>query len=164
MTLFKAARHWRDVPPDPRKWNGWPRWKRSLKVYCRSGTAYLKSSTRLAIDDDSEIGNEGAAGRSWFTNAQCIVSGLPAWPNPTPADPENDPVCRDYAQRGFMTVKKAASLNVRSRSVSAHVVRTRAGERWGVVVFDSREPEGVSQDAPTALLMELTAYLLTRFV
>jgi hypothetical protein len=164
VTLFRARRHWRDLPLNPRKWWRWPpihAWKRALSIHCRSGTAYQLSPTRLHIDDEDEHANEGIAGRAWFTDAQCIVTDMPEWPTAC-ADPGNNPTCAAYANMGYLSVQRAAGLRVKSRSIGAHVIRRAAGVRWGVVVFDSREAKGVSPEKKP--LMELTAYLLTQLV
>ena len=166
VTLFRAGKHWRDFPANPFTWRGWPsrQWRRSLQLFSRSGTAYQRSTIRLCIDDEHEEANQGVAGRAWFTDAQRTVSDLPEWPVPTPPNPANDPVCVEYASKGFMSVENAAKVRVKSRSICAHVVRTKSGERWGVLVLDSRDPKGVAATAERAAIVELSALLLTQLV
>ena len=158
VTLFKARRHLRDLGLNPLNWKNW---KRALSVQCRSGTTYQHSSMRLRIDDDNEAANEGVAGRAWFTNAAVTVS-LPEWPED--ATGSDDPRCVEYARLGFMSVKTASSVTVKSRSLSAHVVRTKTGVRWGVLVFDSRDPNGVSNQPERRHIMELSAHLLSQLL
>jgi hypothetical protein len=158
VTLFRARKRLRDLDllhPG--------RWKPSLTIYCRSGTAYQKSSTRMAIDDEDENANEGVAGRAWFLNGQCTVSDLPEWPT-APGDAMENPVCQEHAAKGRLSVTQAAALKVKSRSLGAHVVRTTTGARWGVVVFDSRDANGVSEAPEKKALLELTAILLSQLV
>jgi hypothetical protein len=157
VTLFRARCYFRDLPL--KFW----KWQRSLRVYCRSGTQYQHSRVRLWINDDDEFANEGVAGRAWFTNAVCTVPDLPEWPAGCP-DPTADPICVEYAKQGFMTVAQAASVSVKSRSVSAHVVRTKTGEKWGVLVFDSRDPQGVADLPERKHIIELCAHLLSQLV
>lgn len=62
-----------------------------------------------------------------------------------------------------MRLETCGKIRVKSRSVTASVVR-RAGERWGVVVFDSRDPQGVAQVPEKTAVVELTAFLLSQIV
>jgi hypothetical protein len=161
VTLLRPRRHIADAPRNPFKDRTW---RRRLRMYCRSGTQFQQSRTRFLVDDNDELANEGIAGRAWFTNAQAMAVNLPEWPNPTPPDPSADATCMAYAAAGSLPVRSAAALKVHSRSVHATVVRTKAGERWGVVVFDSREPDGVSDAPEKQALVNLTASLLTQMV
>jgi hypothetical protein len=162
VTLFRARRHLRDLLLNPANavTSGWPR---ALGVYCRSGTAYQRSRTRLRIDDENEAANEGVAGRAWFTNAAWTVSDLPEWPDRC-TNPAVEPNCSDYAEKGFMSVPKADSVAVKSRSLSAHVVRTKTGQKWGVLVFDSRHPQGVADLPERKHIIELSAHLLSQLL
>jgi hypothetical protein len=162
VTLFRARRHWRDFPL-LNFWNYRVLWKPALRMQSRSGTAYQRSAPRLAIDDEDEDGNDGVAGRAWFANAEWTVVDLPEWPVPEPPDPLNDARCLAYSTQGCMRVHTCATIKVKSRSVTASVVR-KAGERWGVVVFDSRDPRGVSDAPPKKAVVQLTAFLLSQIV
>lgn len=166
VTLFRARRHFRDFPLRVWAWRTWPwhLWKRSLRIHCRSGTAYQRSATRWRVDDEDELANEGVAGRIWFTNAAYGVEDLPEWPDPTPPNPSTDGTCQQYARRCHLSVERAAMLNVKSRSVGGSIVRSSRGARWGVVVFDSRDPRGVSNEAVKVEMMGLTAHLLGQLV
>lgn len=151
VTLFKASRR-RSVPGA------------YLKIFARSGTAFQRSDTRLLIDDERLDGNEGVAARAWFTNAQATVVNLPAWPEHPNPDHLNDPLCNEYATKGLIPINKAARLTVKSRSIDATVVRKPSGERWGVLVLDSQEPDGISDSPEKKALVALTADLLTRML
>jgi hypothetical protein len=164
VSLFEARRRWRDLPQAlfllvrQHRWH----WKQTLVLTCRSGTAYQFTATELQIDDEEEAVNQGVAGRAWFTNAAATVSDLPEWAGD--GEPGADLVRRTYAERGFLTVEKAAAVKVKSRSLGAHVVRTRTGDRWGVIVFDSRHPAGISDDLAKKNIMELSAHLLSQLL
>lgn len=136
---------------------------RSLRLYARSGTAYSKSPRRFRIDDNNEGMNEGVAGRAWFINGKTPVVPLPEWPNGI-EDPESDQTCRDYASGGFISVAQAADLRVKSRCLQATVVRKKTGERWGVLVFDSRDPDKVSSNQEQSVLVDVTVALLTHLL
>lgn len=162
VTLFQARRHFRDFP-FLKLWQYRSLWKPALRMQSRSGTAYQRSAPRLAIDDENEAGNDGVAGRAWFANAEWIAVDLPEWPDPEPADPSCNETCIDYATKGYMRVQTCAKIKVKSRSVTASVVR-KAGDRWGVVVFDSRDPNGVSEIPEKTAVVKLTAFLLSQIV
>lgn len=135
-----------------------------LKVFARSGTAYQKSRTWFRINDESSdpSANEGVAGRAWFTNSQITVTDLPLWPNA--GNPSKDAECQRYARDGFLSLETAARLEIKSRSISATVVRNRAGQRWGVLVLDSQEPDGISMTSEKDAMFSLVADLVARHV
>ena len=124
-----------------------------LKLYVRAGTSYQKSSASFPIDDDAEESNQGVAGRAWFKNGIVSVLDLPAWPEG--AKPEHDPDCKVYCQKGFISVGAAKMLQIKSRSISAAVIRTRTGRRCGVIVIDSRDPQGASLSTQRKSLINL---------
>ena len=161
VTLFKARRHLRDLG-----FLNSDGWKRRLRVFARSGTAYQQSKTLFRVDDENEEQNEGIAGRAWFINAQCTVCDLPEWPNGSTAgaDPGVGEARSTYARKSYLSADKAGRLNVKSRSIGAHVVRHRTGDRWGVLVFDSKEPNGLSDRPEKVALMRLTSVLLQELV
>lgn len=150
VTLFKAYGRFRYVP--------WGR-LRFLRVYARSGTRYQQSATCFEIDDESESGNQGVAGRAWFTDAQATVADLPCWPDSVVRG--NDKICQKYAKDGNITIELANNLGIKSRSISATVVRNKSGERWGVLVLDSREPAGVALNQEKKAMVALVADLLS---
>lgn len=123
VTLFKANRK-----------------QTELEAVCRSGTQYPRGIQPLLISDDNEAGNEGIAGQAWFTNSTVVRTDLPDCPVPCLAD---DHDCAQYASQGLLPISKAAKLHVRSRSLLATPVRDRTGARWGVLVLDSRRPDGI---------------------
>jgi hypothetical protein len=163
VTLFRARRYWRDIPFTFQVWQINARWKPKLRMRCRSGTAYQRSTHPLSLDDENESGNEGVAGRAYFANGVIVAPDLLEWPVPEPADPAADPACVAYATQGFMSIESCRRVRIKSRSVTASVVR-KAGARWGVVVFDSREPQGAGQAPEKNAVLKLTAFLLGQMV
>lgn len=147
VTLFKAGPWWKTR-------------KTRLEIYERSGTAFAHSRTWFSVSDEDEPANQGAAGRAWFVNAQVTITDLPEWPQ-DPADSALG-VKKVYADRGWLPVQKAEQLTVKSRSVDATVLRESSGRRWGVLVVDSREPQGVSDSEEKRALVALAADLLMR--
>jgi hypothetical protein len=111
-----------------------------LLAVCRSGSQFQRNIQPLAISDDVEVANEGVAGLAWFTDSTVMRAQLPAPPESWDAE---DPACQEYASQGLMPIDKAGRLNVRSRSILATPIRDSKGTRWGVLVLDSRAPDGV---------------------
>jgi hypothetical protein len=134
-----------------------------LQVFARSGTAYQRSKTYLRIDDENENRNEGIAGKAWFINASASVYDLPSWPE-TWSSGTDFARRKEYAERGLLSVEKAASLNVKSRSITATVVRTATGRKWGVLVLDSRDPAGILNVPEKKALAELSAEIMRNMV
>jgi len=148
ITLFKACKVWFGR-------------RQYLKIFSRSGSIHLRSRTRLPIDPEGEEGNEGVGGRAWYTDALLVRPGLPEWPaTPNPA-PKQDPTCQEYSRQGLMSVDAAARLRIKSRSFAATVVRNGGGEKWGALVLDSRDPQGVSGAPEKMAIVRLCADLLT---
>lgn len=133
-------------------------------MFARSGTAYHRSRTFLRINDEVETANEGLAGKAWFINATVTQLNLPAWPDANRAISSDWSSRKEYAERGFLTVDKAEGLNVKSRSVTATVVRSAIGKKWGVLVLDSRDPQGVSDAPDKKALMDLAADIMSNVV
>lgn len=116
--------------------------QRKLKRYCRSGTQWQRSGTSFKISDDNEHANEGVAGQAWFSDAT-VSAQLPAPTNPWD---DNHADCIAYAEAGYLLARKACDLNVKSRSILATPVRDTKGARWGILVLDSRTPNGLKAD------------------
>lgn len=76
----------------------------------------------------------------------------------------NDQSCKDYCEKGYVSYQTALNLDVQSRSVVAVVVRNKAGERWGVLVLDSREPNGTSLSHSRRAMINLVGQVLTNHV
>jgi hypothetical protein len=143
VTLFKACRN----PFTNSKY---------LKVYVRSGTQGQKSKTCFRIHDDEEDKNEGIVGHAYFKNGDAFVVDLPIW-----TEASNGKANRKYAERGRISPEKAANLGIKSRSISAVVVRARSGQIWGVLAIDSQDPQGALLTPPKQALVNLTTQLLT---
>lgn len=111
-----------------------------LTAVCRSGTQFPRGTQPLGISDDAEAANEGIAGWAWFTDSTATRLNLPECPTPCVA---GDATCERYAREGRMPIEKARKLHVRSLSLLATPIRDRSGHRWGVLVLDSRRPDGI---------------------
>jgi hypothetical protein len=113
-----------------------------LEAVCRSGHLYPKGIQPLRISINDEAANEGVAGWAWVTDSTVYRTDLPEVPNPWS---DGDPVCQQYAKDGLLPMQKAQKLRVKSRSVVATPVRRPDGAVWGVLVLDSRRPDGIDR-------------------
>ncbi|HHK40947.1 MAG TPA: hypothetical protein ENJ50_00895 [Planctomycetaceae bacterium] len=52
---------------------------------------------------------------------------------------------REYARRGFDTEENVKRFRYPARSIGAWMI-LRRGERWGVLVLDSVDPQGVTME------------------
>lgn len=170
VTLFRARYHLRDCQwikpwtwqPTPLFWRWQWRRRLSLRMVARSGTNYQRPCVPFWIDNDDQVRNEGVSGQAWFMTGHLVVLDLPEWPANT-AEPSAVPECVLYANRCGLALQKAAQLRVKSRSISATVVR-KGGAPWGVLVFDSREPQGISNAPEKTQIVELSALTLSQIV
>lgn len=135
--------------------------KRFLKMYARSGTSYQKVKVEFALDDGEFQNNEGVAGRAYFQNSMLGPYVLPEWPNP---ENPNDEACKKYCKDSGISWGIAKQLNVKSRCIAAVVVRSKEGERWGVLVLDSRDPDGINLSSPKKAMVNLVGQILTNQV
>jgi hypothetical protein len=117
-----------------------------LEAFCRSGTQYQRGIQPLKINTDMEEGNEGVAGQAWFRNTTVTVLNLPECPLQWDS---NSQVCQHYVREGLLPEKKAEKLKVKSRSLVATPVRDFKGNQWGVLVIDSRRPDGIDPHKQT---------------
>ena len=129
-----------------------------LSAYCRAGDRYQHRISSFTINHNDERSNEGIIGQAWFRNAT-TAKVLPPCPGEWSDD---DPDCREYARQGLLPVKKAAKLNVKSRSVLAMPIRNLKGNKWGVLVLDSRQPDAF--DTSRTSLVQSIALALGQMV
>jgi hypothetical protein len=116
------------------------RWRHRLVGFCRAGDNYQQKIPSFVVDANEQRRNKGFSGQAWFRDSTLVVNDLPE----VPSDPENwdpeSPACQEYCNGGFLDHDQAAQLRVKSRSILATPVRDLRGNRWGVLVVDSRDP------------------------
>ena len=125
VTLFKKKTSW---------------WRPRLRSFCRAGENYQRGIPSFAVDDNDEGGNEGLCGQAWFRDATVVVNDLPEVPSQAEGWDKSDEGCARYVAAGFLSHAKSAGLRVKSRSILATPVRDFQGNKWGVLVVDSRSP------------------------
>lgn len=125
----------------------------------RSGHMSKKSQVAFYISDDSDK-TEGVAGRAWASDQVIFEEKLPKIETLT-----SEPRQKVYARRTGcdlqMIKERVARGAPMPRSIVAIPVR-RFGKLWGVIVLDSRYPEGVNVAAPENY--KLTLALIERLL
>jgi hypothetical protein len=96
---------------------------------------------------DSSDDAEGVAAQAWARREVVIATDLPQINQKSKKG-----VLAQYANKSFCPVEMVQSLIQKDRpmprSIAAIPVLCR-GEIWGVLVLDSRDPQGVNSDAVT---------------
>lgn len=134
VTLFKHTR-----------WFFW-QW---LCIDSRSGKLYDRSKISFRIDDNDETKNQGIAGLIWLKQNFISKSNLPDWQ-------ENDRErSRTYASESLLPLDKARRLKIKCRSICGSVVKDSGGKLWGVLIIDSRLPDGIDHLKASDLMPHL---------
>ena len=90
--------------------------------------------TRFRVKDSGEF--EGIAGKAWTQHRNILVEGLPDLTDATDQDR------LDYIERTHSSPDYIASKGKNCpRSIFAIPIETRTDRAWGVLVFDSLEPQ-----------------------
>jgi GAF domain-containing protein len=116
-------------------WKGW------IWAVERSGNTKRSSSVVFRATDDFNK-NNGVAGVVWGTKRPLPVSDLPD----LEVD-ETPETIAEYAKKTWVSPEWIAREKPRSRSLLGIPVEVR-NEPWGVLVLDSRAPDGVSRVTP----------------
>lgn len=165
VTLFRHqkwgfVRHW------SAKNKLWPWGKHGpftefLVPVLRSGHMSKKTSIAFAVSDDSDK-TEGIAGQAWACGEALAVGGLPLMELGSSSRAKTLYAGRTYSDQEMIEsyIKRARPM---PRSIVAIPVE-RAGKMWGVLVLDSRYPEGVTDEAVEnyRLTVALIGHLLER--
>lgn len=127
VTLFVPARL-------PRLRIGWPPLHRVLRFYARSGAMHPRSRTHWSLTASERGDFDGVAGRAWAWDG--VVVELPDLP-----DPDDSARWDAYCRSTFVDPTKAKKLSWRARSYNAVVLKDQAGNRVGVLMFESLRPQ-----------------------
>lgn len=164
VTLFRHqkgffVRHWSG------KWY-WPWGKHSplgdfLVPVMRSGHMSKKTSIAFFVSDDSDK-TEGIAGQAYASGKAVCVTHLPEMNGATRVRAK-----KDYADRTYCAVEMIDRYISKERPMPCSVVAIpveRNGKIWGVIVLDSRYPDGVTDKAVEnyRLTVALIGHLLER--
>ncbi|MBX6966024.1 hypothetical protein [Alcaligenes faecalis] len=165
VTLFRHQRgffvkHWSAT-----QWY-WP-WGRHypfssfLVPVLRSGHMSKKTAIAFHVSDDSDK-TEGIAGKAWACGEALCVTDLPVMDSNSKDRPK-----KLYAGKTYCDVRMIEDYISRSRNMPCSIVATpveRHGKIWGIVVVDSRYPQGVTDSAVKnyRLTVALIGHLLER--
>ena len=121
-----------------RPWSGW------LVPVQRSGHTSKKTKTRFAAQENGQ--SEGISGLAWATDSAQVIRNLPT------VKKSNSSNRRAYAEATCCPRSMVDCLASRSKespplpcSIGAVPIKV-SGRTWGVLVFDSRNPLGVSEN------------------
>lgn len=145
VTLFKFYR----FRPSFRYWP----WTRRLVAVERSGRHTRKAITSFRAPDTPDDTN-GVAGEAWARHDPYSVSDLP--------DVSDEPdvmAVRKYADQSSVSRPWIRENQPQTRSLFGMRVEV-GGERWGVIVLDSTEPDEIQGEQPFRLVARSLAPLL----
>lgn len=93
--------------------------------------------------------------KTWVRNGVLVVAGLPD------IQDANEEVVQEYARNTWMPTKwiKEARTKPRPRALCGIPVEVN-GQPWGVIVLDSRSPEGIAADPDSQRFYKLTGRVL----
>lgn len=124
VTLFKVV--------TPSAWRLWE--KRYLRPVVRSGHATQDCNVRFLIPDMADRA-EGIAGLTWAQNSIVRPQPLPDVANTT-----NEAVLQEFANKTNVSLAWVKERRPAARSYCGLPVSVD-GNLWGVLVFDSRQPD-----------------------
>lgn len=150
VTLFKhhksclLKRHWTATSP-LRPWGDRKPFSEYLVPYLRSGHLAQKTGAIFYVDSNNSERTEGVAGMAW---AQRQVAHLPDLPEVVAATGKR--IKKQYATATKCDVKLMDKYLSEGRqpprSIAAIPVECH-GKLWGVIVLDSRDPLGVTEES-----------------
>ncbi|MDG9758698.1 GAF domain-containing protein [Pseudomonas sediminis] len=149
VTLFKHTencyfkKHW-SAKERLKPWGDCPRGSNFLVPFLRSGHLSQNTKAIFYAPDDSDKA-EGVAALAWAKNRTVMQDNLPEMKASS-----GDVAVRKYAKRTNsnpdMVKKYIAEGRPLPRSIAAIPIES-GGKIWGVVVLDSRDPQGVTDKA-----------------
>ncbi|HFH3730163.1 GAF domain-containing protein [Pseudomonas aeruginosa] len=161
ITLFKHeknclfVKHWSSTKT-LKPWGRNPILSNYLVPVLRSGHLSQKSGAKFYVSDNSDD-CESVAAQAWSSNQAIIVDNLPL----INANQKRSRDISTYATKTYcakeMVEKYVNDSRPLPRSIAAIPVMVK-GEIWGVVVLDSRSPNGVTSES--VIHYELTVALI----
>jgi hypothetical protein len=161
VTLFQHqkncifVKHW-SATSIIRPWGKKSPFSNYLVPVLRSGHLSQKSSAVFYVSDASDD-CESVAAKAWVTNEVIIKENLPSLNGSSPKARDITTYAKMTYSSKEMVQKYIAIGRPKPRSIAAIPVMV-SGSIWGVIVLDSRLPNGVSADS--VLNYELTVALV----
>ncbi len=109
--------------------------RKSLGVHARSGGLHRTSRVRWSIKRSEAENYHGVAGYAWAVQIFVAIDGLPDYYHGHPHDKET------YRQRTFATEEDLERLHWKARSYRGLVVKNQRGDKVGVLMMESKEPD-----------------------
>lgn len=125
-----------------------------LVPYLRSGYTSKETNVCFMCPDDGSKA-EGVAGQSWSKNSTYVVDNLPHIRQESGVNQRNKYKRRTHVEDEYLNHKLSKQQQI-PRSIGAIPIEVN-GKRWGVIVFDSVDPEGVN----TGLMREYSVMAIT---
>ncbi len=169
VTLFKFRkslyfrRHWQEptlprwVPFKTRRFRG-----DYLVPYMRSGHLTLNTKTLFYIDSENSSKCQGVAGQSWSKRGTVLAPALPKITSSS-TDAEKESYAKVTKSHARLLDKYLSEGREPPRSIAAMTVECN-GKLWGVIVLDSLDPLGVTDQSVDhySLTVALIGHLLER--
>lgn len=146
ITIFRYSTGLYLFSKKPFSWKNYKKIKfkeRYLAPVLRSGEQSQNSQALFLVTDDSDT-TQGVAGRTWCMQQAMTINKLPDVLGDGKTSRSN------YAAKSFCTLeiidRHIQEKKPMPRSISA-IPLERKGKPWGVIVLDSRYPNGVTERA-----------------
>jgi len=112
--------------------------RKSLGVRSRSGGFRRTSKVRWSIKRSEAEDFHGIAGYAWALGIFVPIDGLPDYDNCSPEEKVR------YLRETFATEKEVSRLHWKARSYRGLVVKNQRGDKIGVLMMESRQPDGLA--------------------
>lgn len=122
--------------------------RKSLGVKARSGGFKMTSKVRWSIKRSEAEDYHGIAGYAWAQGIFISIDGLPDYSNCTPSQQQH------YLRSTFITEKEVSKLHWKARSFRGLAVKNQAGDKVGVLMMESKQPDGLAAISAEALTGE----------
>lgn len=156
VTLFRCQRNYRVAHWTATHW--YKPWgehsfnSKFLVPVLRSGHISKKSNAVFHVSDNSAK-TEGIAGRAWSSDAVVFEQNLPE-----ASGLKSKREKTEYAEKTGCNFEMVESRLKRGKSMPRAMLGIpvhRFGKVWGVIVIDSKYPDGIKSDAPARYKMTL---------
>jgi hypothetical protein len=114
---------------------GRPIFQKFLKFYARSGGTHPNSRVKWSITASEAERFDGITGFAWVNDFVVALDDLPDYNIDT----------NDYCKLTYITGKKAKRVNWHARSFRAVVMKNSKGEKVGIIMMESVQPNGLQK-------------------
>jgi len=111
----------------------------TLGVRARSGGLCMTSRVRWSIKKSEAENYHGIAGHAWALGIFVAIDGLPNYDTCSPSEQQR------YLRETFITGREVSKLHWKARSFRGLAVKNQRGEKTGVLMMESKQPNGLAQ-------------------